>query len=559
MTTAVRLRAAGASDPGLQRRNNEDRFHADPQRGIFFVVDGVGGSAAGEVAAGIATEVLRSRLERRTGTSEERVREAITLANREILRQAEAAPEYEGMACVLTVVLVEDDKVTVGHVGDSRLYEVRRSSIRQVTRDHSPVGVMEAEGRLSEAEAMRHPRRSEVYRDVGSAPHAPDDPEFIETSELVLEPQAALLLCTDGLSDQVSSRAILQIVRAGANDPDSAARRLIDAANEAGGKDNVTVVLVYGERFAGRASADGLSDAAIDPRSEASGKGAALWSRADRIGVLAIAIAMFALGVAAATLLVRARAPDTLPAAVEPAASRTLIVGSADAPFQTLAAALTEARPGDLVVVRPGTYSEEIALKDGVSVVSRPRREATLVPTAGASAEGPATEPPIAVSAVGVKGARLSGFVIRSDAEWPLSVGVRLRDASVELDDLEITGAGRAAVDISGTGEPVLRASDLHDNPGTGIAVRDAARPLLAHNIVRRNGQSGGRPGVDVEGDARPVLTGNVISENGAEAVWMPPPADPTLVERNIFGPSPRGRGRQPIRIIGPEHDARRP
>ena len=102
------------------------------------------------------------------------------MANNEILRAARANPEWEGMACVLTLAVLENGSAVVGHVGDSRLYQIRRGEIRKITHDHSPVGEREDSGEIAEAEAMRHPRRNEVFRDVGSEEHAPDDPDFIE-------------------------------------------------------------------------------------------------------------------------------------------------------------------------------------------------------------------------------------------------------------------------------------------------------------------------------------------------------------------------------------------
>ena len=246
----VRLRSAGASDPGRVRRNNEDALYLDADRGIFCVVDGIGGQAAGEKAAEIAVARLRARLERQTGTTEQRIREAITMANNEILRAAGENPEWTGMACVLTVAVLEENTAVVGHVGDSRLYQMRRGKITKVTHDHSPVGEREDNGEFTEAEAMRHPRRNEVFRDVGSEKHAPDDPDFVEIRRVPFDSDCALLLCSDGLSDMVPSAEILKNVERHSGDPESAVRELIAAANQAGGKDNVTVVLVEGEDFA---------------------------------------------------------------------------------------------------------------------------------------------------------------------------------------------------------------------------------------------------------------------------------------------------------------------
>src|SRR4051812_21673937 len=250
METRTMLRCAGASDPGRVRGNNEDAYWLDADRGIFLVVDGIGGHAAGEKAAAIAVERVRARLDRPTGGTEQRIREAITLANNEILRAAESNPEWQGMACVLTLAVLENGSAVVGHVGDSRLYQIQAGEIRKITHDHSPVGEREDAGELREAEAMRHPRRNEVFRDVGSEEHSPDDPGFIEIKRIPFDGASALLLCSDGLSDQVSSAEIRTAVERSAGDPDRAVRELIAKANAAGGKDNVTVVIVEGEQFA---------------------------------------------------------------------------------------------------------------------------------------------------------------------------------------------------------------------------------------------------------------------------------------------------------------------
>ncbi len=166
---APAFRAAGATDPGLMRDANEDRFHVDVARGIFMVIDGVGGQAAGGEAAALALSMLRARLERETGPVDQRVREAIAVANNEIHRAAASRADWNGMACVLTVAVLE------GRRGDGRargrhaaLQDPRTAASTKITRDHSPVGEREDAGELSESEAMRHPRRNEVYRDVGS-------------------------------------------------------------------------------------------------------------------------------------------------------------------------------------------------------------------------------------------------------------------------------------------------------------------------------------------------------------------------------------------------------
>src|SRR3712207_5023977 len=132
LAQATGVQAASASDAGRVRSGNEDRAFVDVARGIFLVVDGVGGHAAGEVAAAIAVDVINQRLDRPIGTPAQRVREAIALANNEILRQAEHSPAHKGMACVLTLAVQNEDRLTIGHVGDSRLYKINREGIRKV-------------------------------------------------------------------------------------------------------------------------------------------------------------------------------------------------------------------------------------------------------------------------------------------------------------------------------------------------------------------------------------------------------------------------------------------
>ncbi len=416
MVTGTNLRCAGESHPGLVRSNNEDRFYADPERGIFLVVDGVGGQAAGEKAADVAVETVRKRLERQTGSAAERVREAIAVANNEILRLARSNPQWKGMACVLTAAVVEEGGATVGHVGDSRLYKIRGGAIRKVTHDHSPVGEREDSRALSEAEAMRHPRRNEVYRDVGSEEHTPDDPDFIEVADIPFEPDAALLLCSDGLSDQVTSGEILRIVEREAGNPQAAARALVAAANHAGGKDNVSVVIVEGPEF--RAAAISHEPA----RRVRWFNGRAAW-------------ALY--GFAAAALLAGAvwRLRPAPPAV--PQAPRTLVVGTEPgAQFTAINDALAQARAGDTIELLAGEYREQIRMREGVTIASRTPRTAIL------RAAPLGTGPQPGVIAERINAGRLAGLRIVADESMPLSAGVEIANAGIEVDDCEISGAG---------------------------------------------------------------------------------------------------------------------
>ena len=239
------------SDRGIVRGNNEDLNYHNGQRGIFIVIDGMGGQAAGERAAEIALDKLKLRLLNPTADSvEERIGLAITIANNAIYQEAKNKEELRGMACVLTVAVVEGKDVVYGHVGDSRMYKLHRGQITKITKDHSPVGEREDSGDLTEEEAMQHPRRNEVYRDVGSQERTPDDEDFFDLGRVPFDPDSAFLLCSDGLSDLVPSGEIKQIIEQSAGAPEEVVSRLIQAANDAGGKDNVTAVYFEGDRYA---------------------------------------------------------------------------------------------------------------------------------------------------------------------------------------------------------------------------------------------------------------------------------------------------------------------
>ena len=265
MNTHIAWRVGAATDAGRQRSVNEDRVFFDESLGVFLVVDGMGGHAAGEIAAQTALDVIRGRAPSFEDAEdlERDMREAITAANNAVFHLSEQHDGFTGMACVLTLAAARDGRVTVAHVGDSRLYLAWNGELRKMTPDHSPVGEQEDGGELTEQDAMNHPRRNEVYRDVGSALHNPDDAEFIDTKSFLFRPDAALLLCSDGLSDVLTSAEISSIVEHYDGDAEAVANELINAANEAGGKDNVSVVFVPGPDFVGR---DGVAISAARQR-----------------------------------------------------------------------------------------------------------------------------------------------------------------------------------------------------------------------------------------------------------------------------------------------------
>jgi PPM family protein phosphatase len=254
MAKILEWRSATASDPGRVRAENQDRAHADDELGIFLVVDGLGGHAAGEKAAETAVDAIRANMLEGDGDMRDRIRRAITAANNRVFEEAGENETWRGMACVLTLAAISDDRVIVGHVGDSRLYLTWNGAIRKLTSDHSPVGEREDAGELNEAEAMAHPRRHEVFRDVGSRRREPDEEDFIEVKEFLFKPDAAILLCSDGLSDLLTSAEMLEVIERYNGDPAQVAHELVEAANAAGGNDNITAIFVAGSEFLGNAS-----------------------------------------------------------------------------------------------------------------------------------------------------------------------------------------------------------------------------------------------------------------------------------------------------------------
>jgi serine/threonine protein phosphatase PrpC len=508
MRTVTALRAAGHTDPGLQRDVNEDRFHLDVARGLFAVVDGVGGQAAGGKAADIALSMLRTRLERETGPTVDRVREAITIANNEIFRVASMRPEWHGMACVLTVAVVEDGRAIVGHVGDSRLYKVS-DRIEKITRDHSPVGEREDASEISEFEAMHHPRRNEVYRDVGSELHEPDDADFIDLIEVPFEPNEALLICSDGLTDVVESTAINEIVRQFGGRPELVAHALVDAANDGGGKDNVTVVYVEGEQFAPARPEKRnhhRAERSNEARTTLPAKPPRRLKRTVRWALVGLLLAATALALSRW----RPSWPLSMTGRITPLVSTATVL--VVRPTDSIAAVVDGAGPGSTVLVEPGEYRERIVLRNGVRVVSRVSRGATIrLP--GTAAEG---DP--AVVADGVSAAELVGFRIVGDAATPLGTGLLVRNAEVSVVDLEISGAVNVAIDlddVEGTPRTTVMASDIRDNPGAALAIRGGASPRIAHNVFLRNALSPRAQAVvnieRWEHGAAPQFTGNVF------------------------------------------------
>jgi serine/threonine protein phosphatase PrpC len=229
------LHSAGLTDPGRRRRHNEDAFVCEPP--LFAIADGMGGAQAGELASRLAAAAV-GRGEASDLTGGDRVVALIEAANRSVYERAAGDQSVSGMGTTMTAALVEDDQVWIGHVGDSRAYLLRDGGLQQMTEDHSLVAELVRSGRLTPDEAGDHPHRSVITRALGTDPDVAVDVMPVPT-----QPGDVFVLCSDGLTTMVDDDTILELLAQHRDDLDTAARALVARANDAGGEDNITVVL----------------------------------------------------------------------------------------------------------------------------------------------------------------------------------------------------------------------------------------------------------------------------------------------------------------------------
>ncbi len=250
----MRISSAVASHPGLRREENEDSYCRRPDIGLYVVADGMGGHAAGEVASRLAVEVIEGFIndtrdadvnttwpfpyDPAYNLAGNRLKAAFRLANRRIAGAMEQDETLRGMATTAAAVLFGKDAPVVAHVGDSRVYLWRDKFLHQVTQDHSWVGEQVRAGVMSETDARRHPWRNVVTRALSGG----DDPD-VEVAEIDVRPGDRLLICSDGLSSVVPFDKLEAIVDEKL-DLEGTCKKLIDAANEAGGPDNITVAML---------------------------------------------------------------------------------------------------------------------------------------------------------------------------------------------------------------------------------------------------------------------------------------------------------------------------
>jgi serine/threonine protein phosphatase PrpC len=235
------LRSAAGTHVGRRRRSNEDRYALAPDLGLYLVADGMGGHTAGQVASEMAAEAsLRAArtLQGASASLAEKLRYAVTSANREIYQAGKEHPELAGMGTTLVALLLHEGRAALAHVGDSRAYLVRGDRIRQLTDDHSVVGELLRRREISADAAREHPHRHVLTRALGVRPVVEPD-----LAELSPEPGDVFALCSDGLTAHVRDEEIAGAV-ADEEDLQQAVDALIDLANSRGGEDNVTVLVI---------------------------------------------------------------------------------------------------------------------------------------------------------------------------------------------------------------------------------------------------------------------------------------------------------------------------
>jgi protein phosphatase len=246
-TALLQFTAAAATDRGRKRPSNEDAFGFSVEDGVYLVCDGMGGAAAGEIASSIAVDELLRLLtanatgEDAPGPMPARAEQAICAANEAIYSRSQRNYKLSGMGTTLVGLLVEERRIWVLNVGDSRCYRLRGRSLEQITNDHSLVEEQVRLGRMSRFDAQRSPLRNVITRALGTQCRVTPD-----IFELAPEPGDLFLLCSDGLTRELSDPMIESILEAGEIDQplDALCSRLVDAAKKAGGHDNITCILV---------------------------------------------------------------------------------------------------------------------------------------------------------------------------------------------------------------------------------------------------------------------------------------------------------------------------
>ena len=246
---------AVSSDPGLRRTSNEDSFCTRPDLGLYIVADGMGGHVAGEVASRVAVDAIESFIQETAGADKNRtwpfpfdpslsleanrLKAAFRIANRRIAAAMADSEDLRGMATTASAILIHEDHACVAHVGDSRVYVTNGDALRQITNDHSWVEEQVRAGTLTPTAARHHPWRNDVTRALAGG----EDPE-VDVTEIAPRGGERYLLCSDGLFSVVNDERIAQILSDRTRGLEEVCRGLIVAANEGGGPDNITTLVL---------------------------------------------------------------------------------------------------------------------------------------------------------------------------------------------------------------------------------------------------------------------------------------------------------------------------
>jgi protein phosphatase len=242
-TAVVHFTAAALTDRGRKRPSNEDAFGYSVEHGVYIVCDGMGGAAAGEIASSLGVDEVMKRLTQRSPANPfpTDAEEAIGAANQAIFNRSQRNNKLSGMGTTLVALLTNERHVWMVNVGDSRGYRMRSGRLEQITVDHSLVEEQVRMGRLERSDALRSPLRNVITRALGTQSCVTPDIFELETA-----PGDLFLLCSDGLTRELSDSLIESLLRVGAP-LDELCRRLVAAANQAGGHDNITCLLIRAE------------------------------------------------------------------------------------------------------------------------------------------------------------------------------------------------------------------------------------------------------------------------------------------------------------------------
>jgi len=245
----MKFLSAGKTDKGVARQLNEDSMLMSPEEGLFAVCDGLGGHSAGEVARALAVAVIRDAvtgkddvdepLRKNVSPEAQRLAAAIRSAGNRIYEAALSSIEHKGMGTTATAALFHDGFVSVAHVGDSRAYRLRRGNMKQLSFDHSLVAEQVRDGILTAEAAKTSPYRNVITRALGTSPQVE-----VDVYEYDVRPGDRVLLCSDGLHGVISDDELKDVLTS-FDDPEAGCDELIREANERGGPDNITVVLIY--------------------------------------------------------------------------------------------------------------------------------------------------------------------------------------------------------------------------------------------------------------------------------------------------------------------------